>query len=256
MGSPGAFPPADKWGPAAPGIGRPAPPADVSAAPGTTQALGSRTAKHPYRKAESVAIYKRLAAAKALVLPPQVDREDPSLFAESGQPDVLEVLLGIHQPGTGGEPSPSATAPAQGACGFSCLMLTPLCSGSWGTIGMRCSCLGSHSLLWGLKRKEQEVKRLLPGAAVEGAQAEAQGAVADGKQGEAQGAGAAEAKPGDKESQPDDKPAGADPQDQWVYQDPQGVMQVRTYRAHRATSYPVLCVCKMKESLLCQSANS
>lgn len=47
----------------------------------------------------------------------------------------------------------------------------------------------------------------------------------DSKQGEAQGPNAAES----KESQPDDKPAGSDPHDmasEWVYQDPQGVVQV------------------------------
>lgn len=109
VGSPGAFP-GDKWGAAVPGIGRPSSGPDGGAgglvpAPGTPPALGSRTAKHTYRKAEMVSIYKRLVASRALALPQEVDREDPSLFAEAGQPDVLEVLLGIHQPGTGGEPA-------------------------------------------------------------------------------------------------------------------------------------------------------
>ena len=118
VGSPGAFTHTDKWGPAGPGapIGRTVPAHDGGAliAASDTPPLGSRTAKRLYRKPDSVTIYKRLAAAKALVLPPDVDREDPSLFAEAGQPDVLEVLLGVHQPGTGGEPA-AVHAPSPGS---------------------------------------------------------------------------------------------------------------------------------------------
>ncbi len=109
VGSPGAFTHNVRWGAPEPGapIGRPmlAPEGGALIAASDTPPLGSRTAKRLYRKPDSVTIYKRLAAAKALVLPPEVDREDPSLFAEAGQPDVLEVLLGVHQPGTGGEPA-------------------------------------------------------------------------------------------------------------------------------------------------------
>lgn len=120
MGSPGAFVHNDKWGPGAPspGIGHLVPAANGGAlgvAPGTPQVLGSRTARHLYKKTETVTIFKRLAAARALAIPAEVDREDPSLFAESGQPDVLEVLLGVHQPGTGGEPA-AAPTPAPGGC--------------------------------------------------------------------------------------------------------------------------------------------
>ena len=90
----------DKWAPPGQGPipGAPAPP------------LGSATAAHIYRKAEAVGIYKRLAAAKGLTLPPGVDREDASLFAEAGQPDVLDVLAGIHEPGNGDEPPAAAAA--------------------------------------------------------------------------------------------------------------------------------------------------
>jgi hypothetical protein len=77
--------------------------------------LGSRTAKHVYRKTEVVAVYKQLKSASALTLPKEVDRDDAMLFAEAGQADVLEVLAGVHEPGNGGEPvrAPApATAPA------------------------------------------------------------------------------------------------------------------------------------------------
>lgn len=67
--------------------------------------------------------------------------------------------------------------------------------------------------------------RLLPYTVVDGARPQPKDAAMDSKQGEAQGPNAAES----KESQPNDKPAGSDPHDmtsEWVYQDPQGVVQV------------------------------
>ena len=60
-------------------------------------------------------IYKKLAAARKVNLPSGVSHEDQTLFAGVDQPDPMDVLAGIHDPGNGGEPAPGsekAAAPA------------------------------------------------------------------------------------------------------------------------------------------------
>lgn len=60
-------------------------------------------------------IYKKLAAARKVSLPPGVSQEDQTLFAGVDQPDPMDVLAGIHDPGNGGEPASvfeKAAAPA------------------------------------------------------------------------------------------------------------------------------------------------
>ena len=74
-----------------------------------------QTATQVYNKKASVVIYKKLAAARKVVLPPGVSQEDQTLFAGVDQPDPMDVLAGIHDPGNGGEPAPileKAPAPA------------------------------------------------------------------------------------------------------------------------------------------------
>ena len=65
-----------------------------------------QTATHIYNKKASVVIYKKLAAARKVNLPSGVSQEDQTLFAGVDQPDPMDVLAGIHDPGTGGEPGP------------------------------------------------------------------------------------------------------------------------------------------------------
>ena len=50
-------------------------------------------------------IYKKLAAARKVTLPHGVSQEDQTLFAGVDQPDPMDVLAGIHDPGNGGEPA-------------------------------------------------------------------------------------------------------------------------------------------------------
>jgi len=64
-----------------------------------------QTATHIYNKKASVIIYKKLAKARAVILPRDVSQEDQTLFAGADQPDPMDVLAGIHDPGNGGEPS-------------------------------------------------------------------------------------------------------------------------------------------------------
>ncbi|KAK9843468.1 hypothetical protein WJX81_004284 [Elliptochloris bilobata] len=95
----------DRWMPGG-GLGAPAPAAPASAL--GAPPLGSRMARHVYSKKAAVSVYAQLKKSHALVLPRAVDRGDPTLFAEPGQPEVLEVLAGVHTPGTGGMPEVSA----------------------------------------------------------------------------------------------------------------------------------------------------
>ena len=71
-----------------------------------------QTATHIYNKKASVVIYKKLAAARKVNLPSGVSQEDQTLFAGVDQPDPMDVLAGIHDPGTGGEPAPVLEKPA------------------------------------------------------------------------------------------------------------------------------------------------
>ena len=71
-----------------------------------------QTATHIYNKKASVVIYKKLAAARKVNLPSGVSQEDQTLFAGVDQPDPMDVLAGIHDPGTGGEPAPILEKPA------------------------------------------------------------------------------------------------------------------------------------------------
>ena len=71
-----------------------------------------QAATHVYNKKAAVVIYKKLAAARKVVLPQAVSQEDQTLFAGADQPDPMDVLAGIHDPGNGGEPAPSADKPA------------------------------------------------------------------------------------------------------------------------------------------------
>ena len=71
-----------------------------------------QAATHVYNKKAAVVIYKKLAAARKVVLPQGVSREDQTLFAGADQPDPMDVLAGIHDPGNGGEPAPGADKPA------------------------------------------------------------------------------------------------------------------------------------------------
>lgn len=64
-----------------------------------------QSATHIYNKKASVLIYKKLAAARRVTLPPGVSQEDQTLFAGADQPDPMDVLAGIHDPGNGGEPA-------------------------------------------------------------------------------------------------------------------------------------------------------
>lgn len=50
-----------------------------------------------------VNVFMALKNSNRLILPEAVDRSDPSLFAGEDQPDVLQVLVGQHKPGPGGE---------------------------------------------------------------------------------------------------------------------------------------------------------
>jgi hypothetical protein len=182
----------DKWAPAL-GAG---PLALNAAALAPAPPLGSRSAAHRYRKAEAVAIYKRLNTSRALVLPERVDREDASLFAEAGQPDVLDVLAGIHEPGDGAEP-PAAAAAAAGAAP------TPLP---------------------GPPAAAPEAPLKQPADAAHAAP-------------EAAKAGDAPAAPrqhAEKEAAATAAAAEQGQPDEWVYQDPQGMVQVGHARAHAA----------------------
>ena len=71
-----------------------------------------QAATHVYNKKAAVVIYKKLAAARRVVLPQGVSQEDQTLFAGADQPDPMDVLAGIHDPGNGGEPAPGADKPA------------------------------------------------------------------------------------------------------------------------------------------------
>lgn len=71
-----------------------------------------QAATHVYNKKAAVVIYKKLAAARKVVLPQGVSQEDQTLFAGVDQPDPMDVLAGIHDPGNGGEPAPGADKPA------------------------------------------------------------------------------------------------------------------------------------------------
>lgn len=56
-----------------------------------------------YSKNKMVNVYMALKNSNRLILPEAVDRSDPSLFADEDQPDVLQVLVGQHKPGPGGD---------------------------------------------------------------------------------------------------------------------------------------------------------
>ena len=71
-----------------------------------------QAATHVYNKKAAVVIYKKLAAARKVVLPQGVSQEDQTLFAGADQPDPMDVLAGIHDPGNSGEPAPGADKPA------------------------------------------------------------------------------------------------------------------------------------------------
>ena len=101
-------------------------------------------------------IYKKLAAARRVILPAGVSQEDQTLFAGADQPDPMDVLAGIHDPGNGGElaPAPAPEKPAvpppvPGKQGHSCCHqlapYPPRCECSCCTFfGCRQDCLSSQ----------------------------------------------------------------------------------------------------------------
>ena len=77
-----------------------------------SHSLGSK-AKYPSSK--MLAVFSQLEAKHALALPAGVNRDDPSLFAVSGQPTVMEVLHGNHNKLPEGDRLSAPDTPAQQA---------------------------------------------------------------------------------------------------------------------------------------------
>eukprot|EP00884_Botryococcus_braunii_P000257 jgi/Botrbrau1/10231/Bobra.0362s0020.1 len=63
-----------------------------------------RRPTHRYSKRDMVSVFKQMKQRNALGLPDAVDNSDPTLFAGPDQPEVVDVLAGVHQPGPGGDP--------------------------------------------------------------------------------------------------------------------------------------------------------
>jgi len=77
-----------------------------------SRSLGSK-AKYPSSK--MLAVFSQLEAKHALALPAGVNRDEPSLFAVSGQPTVMEVLHGNHNKLPEGDRLSAPDTPAQQA---------------------------------------------------------------------------------------------------------------------------------------------
>ena len=205
----------DKWAPPGQGI-------NMGGGPHEPLKLGSATAAHKYEKKEAVRIYKRLAAARALTLPPAVSREDASLFAEAGQPDVLEVLAGLHVPGNGDEP-PAASAAASG-------QLPPPKSSS--------ALLAAPSLpaAGAPQPPVEKAEAAKVGDEQQYRQPQQQEQSAAGAAAEARPAGAEQQRAESGNAAPSQQQAA----DEWVYQDPQGIVQVRLFRGSSCTACSLL----------------